>query len=516
MSGDGLAAGCQAGPDAEHTAPDTILIKNVAVRSRSACDVRLDSRTILAVAPSLTPLRDERVLDGAGGALIPGLHDHHVHLRAVVASRQSADVSAAASPADFDRIVTDAAATQSAAASMAGPAAGAAPDRWLRVVGWDERSSGPLDRYRLDALAGTVPVRVQHRSGAMWVLSSAAVQRTGADDCDLPGAERDASGTPTGRLLRLDTWLRGRLASGSPDEFAAGLAEFAAASARIGVTGFTDATPGRDQADIRAFAQLAADGTVPQRLVLMAPPGLPGPAADENGSAISPVTGRVRLGPVKLMLDDVTLPGSAELAETIVPAHQSGSAVAVHCVTTEQLVVTVAAFEEAGTAAGDRIEHGGIVPPGYAARLASLGLAVVTQPGFIAARGQDYLRDVSAAEQHWLYPCRSLLRAGVAVAGGTDAPFGPADPWLCIASAIIRRTAGGQILGPEERVSPRRALSLFLASAEDVGQLRTIAPGQPADVCLLHLPLAAALAKPDASVVRTVIAGGRDFGAAVG
>jgi hypothetical protein len=65
-------------------------------------------------------------------------------------------------------------------------------------------------------------------------------------------------------------------------------------------------------------------------------------------------------------------------------------------------------------------------------------------------------------------------------------------------------------------VSPRRALSLFLASAEDVGQLRTIAPGQPADVCLLHLPLAAALAKPDASVVRTVIAGGRDFGAAVG
>jgi predicted amidohydrolase YtcJ len=500
-------------------ASDTILIRNVAVRGRSACDVRLDSRTILAVEPSLTLRRGERVLDGAGGALIPGLHDHHVHLRALVASRQSVDVSAAVSPADFDHIVAEAAvaaAPQSAAVSTAGAAAGAAPDRWLRVVGWDEHSCGPLDRYRLDALAGTVPVRVQHRSGAMWILNSVAVQRTGADDCDLPGAERDASGMPTGRLLRLDTWLRERLAAGSPDAFAAGLAEFAVASARIGVTGFTDATPGRDQADIRAFAQLAADGTVPQRLVLMAPPTLPGSVADENGGALSPVTGRVTLGPMKLMLDDVTLPGSVEMAETIALAHRSGSAVAVHCVTTEQLVVTVAAFEEAGTAAGDRIEHGSIVPPGYAARLASLGLAVVTQPGFIAARGQDYLRDVAAAEQRWLYPCRSLLRAGVAVAGGTDAPFGPTDPWLCIASAILRRTAGGQILGPDERISPRRALGLFLASAQDVRRLRTITPGQPADVCLLHLPLAAVLAKPDASMVRAVIAGGCVFGAAVG
>jgi predicted amidohydrolase YtcJ len=475
----------------------TILVRNVVVRGRSGLNVRIGADTVVAVGPSLIRHRGEQVLDGEGGALIPGLHDHHVHLRAVVAARQSVDVSAAASPADFDCIVAAAA----GAAMANGPAATGAV-RWLRVTGWDEHASGPLDRYRLDALAGPVPVRVQHRSGAMWVLSSAAVTKAGVADCDLPGAERDDRGIPTGRLLRMDGWLRDRTPAASADAFAAGLASYAAQCARLGMTGFTDATPGRDQADVIELAELSAAGTVPQRLTLMAPPGLTVPSPDD------PAAVRVTLGPQKLILDDVTLPGVGELAAIIEAAHRSGSSVAVHCVTAEQLVVTVAAFEQSGSAS-DRIEHGGIVPPGYALRLASLGLSLVTQPGFIAARGDDYLRDVPAAEQGWLYPCASLLRAGVTVAAGSDAPFGPADPWRCIASAVTRRTAAGQVLGRAERVSARRALRLFLAAPEEVRRLRTVAPGQPGDLCLLHLPVREALAQHSAAVVRTTIIGGR-------
>ena len=41
----------------------------------------------------------------------------------------------------------------------------------------------------------------------------------------------------------------------------------------------------------------------------------------------------------------------------------------------------------------DRIEHAGIVPPGYSGELARLGLAVVTQPGFIAARAFRWKRE---------------------------------------------------------------------------------------------------------------------------
>jgi predicted amidohydrolase YtcJ len=464
----------------------TILIRNVAAGGRSGVDVRAGAEVILAVGRSLSSRPGEQVLDGAGGALIPGLHDHHVHLRAAVAARQSADVSAAASPAGFDQIVATAAA--------------AAGRGWLRVVGWDENAAGPLDRYRLDSLAGPAPVRVQHRSGAMWVLSSAALAQAGAESCQEPGAERDEQGRLTGRLLRMDSWLRDRIPVRAPDAAQSGLAEYAAGAARLGVTGFTDATPGRDAADAADFARLSAAGTLPQRLVLMGPPGLPVPA-----------TSRVTPGPVKIILDDATLPGLTELSDAVAAAHRAGVPVALHCVTAGQLAVAVAALEEAGPA-GDRIEHAGIVPPGFGERLAGLGVAVVTQPGFIAARGDSYLRQVPLPERDWLYPCASLIRAGVSVAAGTDAPFGPADPWACMAAAVTRRTRSGRIAGSAERVTALRALRLFLAAADDVRQLRSVAPGQPADVCLLRVPLPEALRRPSADAVRATIMGGAVYG----
>ena len=239
---------------------------------------------------------------------------------------------------------------------------------------------------------------------------------------------------------------------------------------------------------------------IPQRLVLMAPPGLP-----------EPDSARVTLGPQKLMLDDVTLPSASELASTVAGVHDAGRAVAVHCVTAEQLLVCIAALEQAGPA-GDRIEHAGIVPPGCAETLARLGIAVVTNPGFIADRGDDYLRDIPAVERDWLYPCASLIEAGVAVAAGTDAPFGPADSWASIAAATSRRAAAGSVLGRAERVSASRALRLFLAEPHNVRRARTVTPGQPSDLCMLREPLRSALARPSAAAILATIVGCRVAG----
>jgi predicted amidohydrolase YtcJ len=488
---------------------------------------------VLEVGPSLTRDRGEEVLDAAGGEVIPGLHDHHVHLHALIAARWSVDASTAASSDDLDRIVVAAA----AASPVTGITATAdlvigQQTPWLRVTGWSEHIGGDLDRWRLDTLVGRVPVRVQHRSGAMWVLNSAALGLVAAEDCDLPGVERDRQGVLTGRLLRMDGWLRDRLAAiggGEPPNgglaagpgvrrgqvsavpgnwLAIGLADYAAACARLGVTGFTDATPGRDQADVDEFESLSTAGIIPQRLVLMAPPGLHPPGPREPGP--SQAASRVTLGPTKVILDDALLPETGQLTAAIAAAHHAGSAVAVHCVTAEQLIIAVAAFERAGPA-GDRIEHASVVPPGYPAKLAQLGLTVVTEPGFIGTRGDDYLRDVPAAEQDWLYPCASLVRAGVAVAAGTDAPFGPADPWRCIAGAVTRQTPTLKVLGRNERVSADRAMRLFLGSPEDPARLRVVAAGQPADLCVLHTSVREALARPDHGPVQATIIGGRIF-----
>lgn len=336
----------------------------------------------------------------------------------------------------------------------------------------------------------------------MWVLNSVALERLSAGQSGLAGIERDDRDEPTGRLFRLDDWLRDRLGPGDATlPFEVGLKLYAAECARLGVTGWTDATPGREQADVDELRCLAKAGVFGQRLVLMAPPEVE-----------SPQPGQVTTGPVKVMLDDTALPDVREFAGQIESAHRSGSAVAVHCVTAEQLVVAVAAFELAGATdrpgGSDRIEHAGVVPPGYATRLARLGLAVVTQPGFIGVRGDAYRREVSPVEQDWLYPAASLIRAGVTVAAATDAPFGPGDPWQCIASAVTRRCPDGMVLGWAERVPANRALRMFLAAPDDVRATRTVAPGQPADLCLLQGSVRDALASLPAPVIRATVLSG--------
>ncbi len=109
-----------------------------------------------------------------------------------------------------------------------------------------------------------------------------------------------------------------------------------------------------------------------------------------------------------------------------------------------------------GTVAGDRIEHGAVVPAELRAELARLGLTVVTQPNFVAERGDDYLAEVDPGDQPFLWPCRSLLAAGVAVAAGTDAPFGRPDPWRLVDAAVNRRSPSGAVIGADERLGRGR------------------------------------------------------------
>ena len=45
------------------------------------------------------------------------------------------------------------------------------------------------------------------------------------------------------------------------------------------------------------------------------------------------------------------------------------------------------------------------------ADLTDLGVTVVTQPNFVAERGDQYLTDVPAAEHHELWRVASLLKA---------------------------------------------------------------------------------------------------------
>jgi predicted amidohydrolase YtcJ len=55
-----------------------LLIVGAEVDSRPNTDIRMRGETIVEMGSGLTP-RGERVIGAQGGAVIPGLHDHHLH-----------------------------------------------------------------------------------------------------------------------------------------------------------------------------------------------------------------------------------------------------------------------------------------------------------------------------------------------------------------------------------------------------------------------------------------------------
>ena len=446
-------------------------------------DVRVEDGTIVMVGPPGEVPRADVVIQCDGGALLPGLHDHHLHLLSMAAVAASVDVSGR-----LDQAIRSA----HAHARSGEP---------IRAVHYDEGRDGPLDRWRLDALAPGRAVRVQHRSGALWVLSTVALQEVGAlDEVGAgeraeAGIERDHLRRPTGRLFRLDDWLRARLPRHAPPD----LAPVGRRLASYGITGVTDCTPAADGAYFEPVAGAVRSGALPVTVWVT------------GGVALSETTPPAPLqrGPVKILITDHAFPSLDQVSEGLTRAHRAGRAVAVHCVSRAGLLLALAAWRAVGSVPGDRVEHASVVPFESVTALRELGLTVVTQPGFMAARGDTYLAEVELDDQPDLYRCASLQEGGVAVGGSTDAPFGPDDPWAAIRAAIERRAASGEFVGSDRGLDPASALDLFLGpAAQPGGPPRRVVPGAPADLCLLTVPLGVALLHPSSGHVATTIVRG--------
>jgi predicted amidohydrolase YtcJ len=460
-----------------------LLIRGTELDGRLRADVRVTGGTIAEIAPGLTRRPGEVVLDARGGALLPGLCDHHLHLHALAAHASSVPCG----PPD----VADASGLADALAGAMGDEHG-----WVRGVGYVETVAGDLDADAFDRLHPDRPVRIQHRSGALWMLNGTAMAVLGLARGHHPGIERDRHGAPTGRLWRADDWLRTRLPRSRPPD----LAPVGARLAALGITAVTDATPDLDATAIEAVTDAMASGALRQRVQLLGVPvGWRPPPEKRTPSA----------GPYKIVLADSALPGLDALTTRIAEIHAHGRAVAVHCVTREALLLLLAAFADAGTLRGDRIEHAALVPAESVPTLAGLQLRVVTQPGFLAHRGDDFLRDVPEAEHGDLYRCRSLVEAGVPLVPSSDAPYGPLDPWAVISAAAARRTPSGRSVGPAERMSTAGALAGYLSDLSDPsGPVRRIRLGATADLMLLRVPRAVALSGPSSDHVRATIIGG--------
>jgi len=367
-----------------------------------------------------------RYFDARGSALIPGLHDHHIHLNATAAAMNSVRCGPpeVSSESELIEVLNQ------------------SEEGWLRGVGYHHSVAGEINRAWLDANGPDRPVRIQHRSGRLWILNSLAM------------VELDIMEPSNGRLLDSDVKLRTK--SQFPN-----LRPLIERLLSYGITGVTEVTPSNGVAEYENYVS----AVTPLRLSLM---------------------GRAELSfhqsqHLKLHYHDHDLPALDDLAAEMKRAYQAGRNVAAHCVTRAELMLILAAIEMAGPVYGDRIEHSAIADDAAITWMKRLGVIVVTQPNFITERAAAYVKDVPKAEHKNLWRLKAFSEAGLKLAAGSDAPFGNPNPWLAMAAAV-KRPSGFEA----EAITPEHALALYTKPAKDAGAApRKIEVGAVADLCVL-------------------------------
>ena len=407
---------------------------------------------------SLVGARTERV-DCAGATILPGLVDPHLHLFALAARDTHLDCSS-------DAIRT----ADELLAAVRREAAGLPSGAWVRGEGLDEARLGRLPTAaELDRVAAAHPVRLRHRSRHASVLSSRALRFLNG-----PTDVRTASGLVVGREATL-----GRLVGPLPAAvIEKGLVSAARELAAHGIVVVADATP-RTRAELDPLRAVLAAGRFPLQVYVMRRVGARG----------WPPAGQLRSGPVKILVEETADgldPRPPALARLVRTAARTGNQVAVHCTGAATLVAALAAFAALParwrTGRRHRLEHLGECPPPLVRRIAALGLTVVTNPAFVHWRGDVYRTETPGAARRWLYRARSLVAAGVPLAGASDAPVVPSNPWIGIAAARTRRTAGGTVLGAAERLGAEASIRLFTTGAgfalhdDALGRLRVGGP----------------------------------------
>jgi predicted amidohydrolase YtcJ len=416
-----------------------------------------DPRDVARAAGS----RAERI-DCRGATILPGLVDPHLHLFGLAARDAHLDC---AGFRDLNALL-DAVGARAAALD---------PGVWVRGEGLDETLLGRLPRAaELERVAPRNPVRLRHRSRHASVLSESGLAR-------LPVEMR---GTMTGLIAGREDVVGATVGPLVRGELERGLVRASRELAALGITTVADATP-RRWPGLAPLRRVMDAGSFAQRVFAMRPWTAPAWRA----------RGRLYPGPVKIMVEESPtglVPRAAELARRIRFAAARGAQVAVHCVGAPTLVAVLEAFAALPRhhrhARRHRLEHLADCPPPLVARIAALELMVVTNPAFVYWRGDVYRTETEGTARAWLYRARSLVAAGISVAGASDAPVVAPSPWVGIAAARMRRTRDGHVLGARERVDAARALAFFTTSAARAlraDQLGVLVPGAPADLIVV-------------------------------
>lgn len=470
---------------------------------------------------SLAALRERwtaaEVVDFGDSVIIPGLHDAHIHLAITSEDMLHLDLSPdrVSSLAELTRLVGEEARRT--------PAGG-----WVRGSRYDDvkmAEGRTLTRWDLDAIAPDVPVLIVQVAGHWAVVNSAALALGGIDDATEPPAGGDYGHDRTGRhngilyeqalfdfaYPAVSTQPTTVVPASTHEDRLIGLQRAVRRWHAAGLTSICDAMVGPQ--DLRLFAEARDQGMLTLRTGML--------ISAEHYDLVDRLALRhgfgdewLRFVGVKAFVDGAVggrtcllsepYPGgdehgiqttsTAELADLVRRVHEDGNPICVHANGDQAIRLLLDQLEKAAQAAPrpglrHRIEHCSLIDDEILARMRALDTIAVPFGSYVNYHGGPLLDWYGEDRIARMFAHRSLLDAGITVAGSSDYPCGPFEPLLGLQSMVTRHGYDGAIVGENQRISPAEALAVYtIGSAAATGEQRIkgrLAPGYLADFVVL-------------------------------
>lgn len=476
--------------------------------------------------------QDTKVVDLQGLTVVPGLTDSHYHLSGVGYREMNLNLEGTNTLNAF-------------LAKVKERVDQAKPGDWVTGRGWIETFWKPQafpTRYDLDKIAPNNPVYLTRADGHGGIANSAAIKLAGVDK-NTPnpfGGEimKDKqTGEPTGMFLdAAQSLISRKIPAGSQGSLEEAIVTGARRSVELGWTQIQDA--GGSYTDANLMQKLYGEGKIKLRIYK----ALHGPNANaarliNEGATVGAFDNRFTMRTIKVVMDGAlgskgawllekyadhdtagfTTVKEEDLMPMLIGALKNGIQVETHAIGDRANRTILDMYEKAFKAVPAaerkvkeprwRVEHAQIVHPEDIPRFAKLGVIPSMQPSHAIGDLHFAPSRLGVKRLEGAYAWKSLIKLGLKIAGGSDAPVERGEPMIEFYAAVSRkdlRGFSGEGWHPEQAVTRDEALKMFTlwaAYAAFEEQLKgSIEIGKLADFTILSADI---MKIPAADILKT-------------